>query len=131
MNQQKTTLSAELIDEIKNNLLERKEKLKKQLSSFAEKDPKQEDNYNSSFPQFGDKEDENAAEVAAFEGNLSLEDTLEQSIEMINRALKKIEKGTYGLCEKCGAVISQERLDIMPTATKCAPNQCLSQRHEK
>ena len=40
---------------------------------------------------------------------------------MINRALQKIENGAYGLCEKCGETINEERLKIMPTATKCVP----------
>ncbi|OGY95062.1 MAG: hypothetical protein A3J95_00675 [Candidatus Komeilibacteria bacterium RIFOXYC2_FULL_45_12] len=114
-------MSQAFLKNIKENLLERKAKLKAQLNTFAEKDPKQEDNYNSDFPEFGDKEDENAAEVAVFESNLSLEDTLEQSLEMINRALQKIENGAYGLCEKCGETINEERLKIMPTATKCVP----------
>ena len=121
MTQQKTDLDQNFLDNIKKDLLARKDKLKQQLGTFAEKDPKQEDNYNSGFPEFGDKEDENAAEVAAFEGNLSLEETLEQSLEMINKALQKIEDGTYGLCEKCGETIYQKRLEIMPTATKCVP----------
>ncbi|HAH04833.1 TPA: hypothetical protein DCL28_04760 [Candidatus Komeilibacteria bacterium] len=121
MTQSKSNLSQAFLKNIKENLLERKAKLKAQLNTFAEKDPKQEDNYNSDFPEFGDKEDENAAEVAVFESNLSLEDTLEQSLEMINRALQKIENGAYGLCEKCGETINEERLKIMPTATKCVP----------
>ena len=126
MLKQKSNLSQDFLDNIKKDLLTRKDKLKQQLGTFAEKDPKQEDNYNSDFPEFGDKEDENAAEVAAFEGNLSLEETLEQSLEMINKALDKIEKNTYGLCEKCGEPINQERLEIMPTATKCVPGHgCL------
>jgi len=131
MTQSKSNLSQAFLNNIKENLLERKAKLKAQLNTFAEKDPKQEDNYNSDFPEFGDKEDENAAEVAVFESNLSLEDTLEQSLEMINRALQKIKNGTYGLCEKCGEIINEERLKIMPTATKCVPGHGCHKLTEK
>ena len=106
---------------IEESLIARKEKLRKQLSTFAERDPRQEDNFNADFPNFGDKDDDNAAEVAAFESNLSLEETFEQSIEMVNKALSKLENNTYGLCEKCDNPIAKERLEIMPTATKCAP----------
>ena len=123
MNQSPTKLSAEFLTAIKQDLLERKTKLEKQLLSFAERDPHQQNNFNSDFPKFGDKEDENAAEVAAFESNLSLEDTLEQSLEMTNRALQKIELGAFGMCEKCGQLINEARLKIMPTATKCAPSR--------
>ena len=131
MTQSKSNLSQAFLNNIKEKLLERKAKLKTQLNTFAEKDPRQEDNYNSDFPEFGDKEDENAAEVAVFESNLSLEDTLEQSLEMINRALQKIENGAYGLCEKCGETINEERLKIMPTATKCVPGHGCHKLTEK
>ena len=131
MTQSKSNLSQAFLNNIKEKLLERKAKLKTQLNTFAEKDPRQEDNYNSDFPEFGDKEDENAAEVAVFESNLSLEDTLEQSLEMINRALQKIKNGTYGLCEKCGETINEERLKIMPTATKCVPGHGCHKLTEK
>ncbi len=117
-------LTAEFIAKIKESLLNRKKDLEEQLQSFASSDPYQKGNYNSDFPKFGDKEDDNAAEVAVFESNLSLEETLEQSLEMINRSLKKIEDGTFGLCEKCGQLIDLKRLEIMPTATKCAPRFC-------
>lgn len=123
---EKSQLSQEFVEKIKKILLKRKENIKEQLQSFAKSDPYQKDNYNSQFPEFGDKEDENAAEVAVFESNLSLEETLEQSLEMINRSLKKIDDGTYGICEKCGKMIDEGRLEIMPTATKCAPNNCRS-----
>jgi len=123
----KSPYSQEFLNEMKQVLLDRRGKIEKQLQGFAQADPNQKFNYNSNFPEFGDKEDENAAEVAAFESNLSLEETLEQSLEMINRALAKIEDGTYGLCIKCGHPINEERLKIMPTATRCAKNQeCLS-----
>ncbi len=119
----KSPYSKEFLKEIKGVLLARREKIEDQLKGFAKTDPKQKFNYNSNFPQFGDKEDENAAEVAAFEGNLSLEETLEQSIEMINKALKKMEDGSYGICEKTGEPIGEARLRIMPTATKKVPEK--------
>src|SRR3989338_9901313 len=131
MEQQKSPFSPEFIKKVKNDMLKRKEEVKNQLATFAEKDPKREDNYNADYPEFGDKEDENAAEVAVFESNLSLEDTLEQSLEMINRALQKIENGTYGLCEKCGETINEERLKIMPMATKCVPGHGCHKLTEK
>lgn len=123
MNQAKNNLSPEFLKTIQEDLVARKAKIEKELLSFAERDPHQQNNFNSDFPKFGDKEDENAAEVAAFESNLSLEDTLEQSLEMINRALQKISLGTFGSCEKCGQPIDEARLKVMPTATKCAPGR--------
>ncbi|MCD6223894.1 MAG: TraR/DksA C4-type zinc finger protein [Deltaproteobacteria bacterium] len=38
----------------------------------------------------------------------------------IKDALYRVEINTYGLCEKCGAEISKERLFLKPTARYCA-----------
>ena len=37
----------------------------------------------------------------------------------IDRALARLEGGTYGTCERCGAAIPQARLEIRPTASTC------------
>ena len=37
-------------------------------------------------------------------------------IEEIDAALKRIENGTYGICEKTGAMIAVERLKAHPMA---------------
>lgn len=41
-------------------------------------------------------------------------------IRMIEAALKRIESGEYGACEKCGGDISEARLDVVPHAPLCA-----------
>ncbi len=75
--------------------------------------------YDAKFVDYGDKDDENAAEVATFEKNLSLEKTLEISLFNVNKALEKVELGNYGLCERCKQPISPERLAAFPSATAC------------
>jgi RNA polymerase-binding transcription factor DksA len=42
------------------------------------------------------------------------------------RALDKIEDGTYGLCDRCGASIPDERLEARPWSTLCV--SCASLR---
>jgi len=37
----------------------------------------------------------------------------------IRAALQRIENGTYGTCLTCGEGISEERLDLIPFATRC------------
>lgn len=44
---------------------------------------------------------------------------LETTYRNINRALLKIESGTYGLCEVCGETIVTGRLEILPSARTC------------
>jgi DnaK suppressor protein len=37
----------------------------------------------------------------------------------VDRALEKVEEGTYGLCDECELSIGSERLEAMPAATLC------------
>ncbi len=40
-------------------------------------------------------------------------------IRMIEAALRRIDVGDYGVCARCGAEISPERLDAVPYAPMC------------
>lgn len=44
----------------------------------------------------------------------------------IERALRSIDEGTFGMCRSCGAVLSDARLDAKPDATLCV--QCAAKR---
>ena len=44
---------------------------------------------------------------------------LETRYNSINRALEKIEGGTFGTCEICGVAIEEDRLDANPAARTC------------
>ena len=37
----------------------------------------------------------------------------------VDRALAKIDEGTYGVCDRCGAEIPAERLEAIPWASLC------------
>jgi len=41
--------------------------------------------------------------------------------EEVKRALAKLDEGTYGKCDACGAVIPEGRLEIHPWAVLCVP----------
>ena len=40
-------------------------------------------------------------------------------LEKIQKALDKIEDGSFGTCEECGATISPKRLEARPETTLC------------
>lgn len=46
-------------------------------------------------------------------------DALETRYNNLRRAMKKIEAGTYGTCEICGASITEARLEANPAARTC------------
>ncbi len=55
-------------------------------------------------------------------------ETEERILDRIERALRKIEEGSYGICEDCGKEIPPERLEAIPYALKCRECQ---EREEK
>jgi len=110
-------ISVKFIEEIKKDLIKRRDDLIKELELDAVQVA--ENDYDAKFPEFGSKDDENAAEVAVFEKNLSLEKTMEVSLYNVNRALEKIKNGNYGKCEKCNLSINKKRLKAFPSATAC------------
>lgn len=57
------------------------------------------------------------------EKNVALVSQLERKLEGVEAALRSIEKGKYGICERCGKEIPTERLEIRPDATLCVTCQ--------
>jgi RNA polymerase-binding protein DksA len=53
------------------------------------------------------------------EKNLALVNALERKLESVTTALRAVEKGTYGTCERCGEAIDPARLEVRPDATLC------------
>ena len=61
-----------------------------------------------------------SGQVAAEQGeNKLLAAQLRGELEEIERAMAKIEDGTYGRCETCGEAIPAPRLEAVPTARFC------------
>lgn len=53
------------------------------------------------------------------EKNLALLNTLERRLEQTISAMRAIDKGLYGVCERCGQPIDPARLEVKPDATLC------------
>lgn len=54
-----------------------------------------------------------------YEKELSVERNAEDLLRKVERALDRIEKGEYGVCESCGEPIPAARLEVLPYATLC------------
>lgn len=119
MTNKKSPFSKEFVAEIKKQLLEEKAKMEKELSKFTKKNPDVVGDFDTTFPDYGDKDDENAAEVAEYITNKPLEESLEKNLRDINKTLERIEKGEYGICKYCGKPIEEKRLMARPASSAC------------
>lgn len=104
--------------ELKSKLLKEQTDLKEELAVIG-KPTNSTSNYETVFNNIGDHEDENASEVEEYTDNIALENNLEIQLKNVNEALKKINDGTYGFCEKCSNSIDIERLKAFPAAKTC------------
>jgi RNA polymerase-binding protein DksA len=67
--------------------------------------------------------DEGDAEVFEREKNQAVILVLERRLIDIDTALKSMDKGQYGICQRCGKTIEVERLEVRPDATMCVTCQ--------
>jgi DnaK suppressor protein len=62
------------------------------------------------------------------ERELALAQNARDLLEQAERALARMDAGTYGVCESCGKPIGKARLQAFPRATLCVP---CKQREER
>jgi RNA polymerase-binding transcription factor DksA len=61
-----------------------------------------------------------SGQVAAEQGeNAVLANRLRSELDEVERALAKLDEGTYGRCEVCGGPIAEARLEAMPATRFC------------
>ncbi|NUQ36947.1 MAG: TraR/DksA C4-type zinc finger protein [Caldilineales bacterium] len=67
--------------------------------------------------------DEGDPDVVEREKSAVLLSALEARLASVEDALRAIDRGTYGTCERCGKPIPPERLEVRPDATMCVTCQ--------
>ncbi|MDP2641340.1 MAG: hypothetical protein Q8P39_02250 [Candidatus Yanofskybacteria bacterium] len=108
------------MQEAKAALEKEKERLEQDLSSFAKKDPKLKNDWDSKYPRVPEGGLEEAAnEVEEYSTRVSVEHELELKLRAVNEALGRIQKGTYGTCGNCGSAIKEDRLAAYPEISLC------------
>jgi DnaK suppressor protein len=75
--------------------------------------------------------EEGDPEVFEQEKDVTLLEALERRLESINDALRSLEKGTYGICERCGNEIDPARLEALPDARLCIKCKMLLEKMGK
>jgi DnaK suppressor protein len=103
-------------DELGQRLKEERERLSKELEQMRGSAPPVGEPKEGS--PYGKKE-EGAAEAFELEKRLALEKGLAGHLSEVEHALRKLEQGTYGVCDVCGQPIDRARLEVLPQATLC------------
>lgn len=72
---------------------------------------------------FGNHDADNATDVMEQQRNMAMMNMLEERQRDIERALVRLDAGTYGICERCGKAIAPARLEALPFVTLCIDDQ--------
>ena len=65
------------------------------------------------------------------EVDATVEEQVQRRLEVVERALQKIEEGTYGLSEESGEPIPRGRLDAVPEALRTVEEQQRLERERR
>lgn len=109
-------MEAAELTRFKELLDEQKEHLRKQLADMGA-DPDQENTVDGLNLDFGFAD--SAQSTAERNKVLAVIERLRENLHDVDLALSKIEKGTFGVCERCGEPMDPERLEALPYARLC------------
>ncbi len=84
-------------------------------------------NFDILEPEVGDSIDQ-ASQSLDKEILFELSDNERKILRDVDAALRKMEKGTYGLCEHCKKAIEKKRIKALPSARYCMVCQSGSER---
>jgi DnaK suppressor protein len=62
---------------------------------------------------------------------LRIRDRERKLIAKMQEAIKRIDDGTFGLCDSCGGSISEKRLQARPVTTQCIDCKTKEEKMEK
>jgi RNA polymerase-binding protein DksA len=102
-------------DAVRAKLESEKKRIQNELAQLATSQPADERREGSPFG----KREEEATESMEFEKRLALENRLKTLLAEVDRALQKLDNGSYGVCDVCGLPIDPARLEALPQAILC------------
>ncbi len=96
-----------------NRLVNQLERLNKSGLRLGAKDSVQELSLYDNHPA------DAGSETYEREKDLGLKDNIEIMLKKTREAIKRIDQGAWGFCERCGSMIESDRLEVMPMTTLC------------
>lgn len=76
----------------------------------------------------GDDQADTGSKTFEREQEISLANSILERSTQVERALERLDEGSYGWCERCGNAIPVERLAAFPSATLCVTCKQLEER---
>jgi DnaK suppressor protein len=101
------------LDAVRRELEARRESTRDRVETLAERPEL------GAAQGFGKRIGDGTTEAISRLTDIGVGRSLETGLERVERALAKLDEGTYGTCDRCGGPIAPKRLEAMPDSTLC------------
>lgn len=124
----KSPLTAKEVRELKERLLAERADLQRQYEEIEQSTFSSDQTDLSGEMGFDEEFADAGSATFERERDLSLVNNLRDLLDRIDKALSKMEHGTYGLCDRCGNPIEKARLKALPYANLCLKDKQAEER---
>ncbi len=101
------------MDEVRERLEAKKDELERQMATLEERPSEQ------GAISFGKRVGEGTSMAIDRLQQVAVHDGLQATLAEVERALAKLDGGSYGRCDACGDPIPDGRLEVLPWAVLC------------
>ncbi len=101
------------LDAIRSELEARRDETRARVATLAKRPERGE------AQGFGKRIGDGTVEAISRFNDIGVGTSLETGLERTERALVKLDEGTYGVCDSCGQPIAEKRLRAMPDVVLC------------
>jgi DnaK suppressor protein len=101
------------LDAVREELEARRDRDRERLATLAKRPER------GSAVSFGKRIGDGTSEAVSRLTDIGVGDSLERGLARTERALAKLDEGTYGVCDACGRPIAPGRLKAMPDGVLC------------
>jgi DnaK suppressor protein len=118
------------IEGLRRQLEDRRSEIQDDVSFMAEEMRSigvEQDDENGSL---GNHIAEDGASVAEAERIVTVTEDLQDILAQVDAALERMNEGTYGICQRCGNPVGEERLEAFPYVAFCIECQSRIEREQ-
>lgn len=115
----KSPYSKAELKELRQRLLDERVELEDQLATIEESSFSASQSDLSGEVAFDDQYADAGTFTFERERDASIEDNVRDLLQKIDRALARMDEGTYGVCSRCGRAIEKVRLKALPYVELC------------
>ena len=125
----KTPFGKKELNDLRKRLVEEREQLARQAAGIEESSfGNAQSEMTGELSSFDEEYADAATETFEREKDLSITNNIRDLTDQIDRAIERIDEGSYGLCERCGRPIEKARIKALPYASLCIKDKQAEER---